>query len=78
MSRVGSIRAAWYMGPMNERVKKLSEEIRKFSPEEQADLVDEVLANLHGAEPGIEKAWAEEAERRWQAHLRNEGVDNTG
>ena len=28
---------------MNERVKKLSEEIRKLSPEEQADLMDELL-----------------------------------
>ena len=28
---------------MNERVKKLSEEIRKLTPEEQADLMDELL-----------------------------------
>ena len=29
---------------MNERVKRLSEEIRKLTPEEQADLMDELLA----------------------------------
>jgi hypothetical protein len=31
------------MFAMNERVKKLTEEIRKLSPDEQADLIDELL-----------------------------------
>lgn len=55
---------------MNERVKKLSEEIRKLSPEEQADLM-EILQVLTYREPDpeIEKAWAEEAKRRWQDYL---------
>jgi putative addiction module component (TIGR02574 family) len=55
---------------MNERVKKLSEEIRKLSPEEQADLMDELLVLTH-REPDldIEKAWAEEAKRRWRDYL---------
>ena len=43
--------------PMNERVKKLSEEIRKLSPEEQADLMDELLVLTHrDPDPEIEKA----------------------
>ena len=58
---------------MNERVKKLSEEIRKLTPAEQADLMDELLVLTHREpDPEIEKAWAEEAERRWQAYLRGE------
>ena len=58
---------------MNERVKKLSDVIRKLSPDEQAELIDELLGNLHNrVDPEIEKAWAEEAQRRWQAYLRGE------
>jgi putative addiction module component (TIGR02574 family) len=51
---------------MNERVKKISEQIRQLSPEEQADLLDEMLAHQIPA-PEIEKAWTEEAERRLRA-----------
>ena len=55
---------------MNARVKKLSEQIRKLSPDEQAVLIDELLGNLHHrVDPEIEKAWAEEAQRRWWAYL---------
>jgi hypothetical protein len=50
---------------MNERVRKLTEEIRKLSPEEQADLMDELLILTHGMPlPRSEKAWAEEIDRR--------------
>jgi putative addiction module component (TIGR02574 family) len=56
---------------MNERVRKLTEEIRKLSPEEQAALVESVLGDLHGRiDPGIEKAWKAEGQRRWKAYLR--------
>ena len=58
---------------MNERVKKLSEEIRKLSPEEQADLMDELLVLTHREpDPEIEKAWTEAAERRIDAYERGE------
>ncbi len=58
---------------MNERVKRLTEEIRKLTPEEQADLMDELLVLTHREpDPEIEKAWAEEAERRWRAFKRGE------
>lgn len=58
---------------MNERVKKLSEEIRKLSPEEQADLMDELLVlTYREPDPEIEKAWVEEAERRIDAYDRGE------
>ncbi len=53
---------------MNERVKKLSQEIRKLSPEEQADLMDELLLLTHDKPlPRSEKAWAEEIDRRIDA-----------
>jgi len=58
---------------MDERVKKLSEEIRKLTPEEQADLMDELLVlTYREPDPEIEKAWAEEAERRLDAYERGE------
>ena len=50
---------------MNERVKRLTEEIRKLPPEEQADLIDELLVlTYREPDPEIDKAWAEEAEDR--------------
>jgi putative addiction module component (TIGR02574 family) len=62
---------------MNERVKRLSSEIRKLPPDEQAALIDDVLGALHHrADPEIEKAWADEAKRRWKAYLRG-GVETT-
>ena len=58
---------------MNERVKKLSEEIRKLSPDEQADLIEELLVlTYREPDPEIEKAWVEEAERRLDAYERRE------
>ena len=58
---------------MNERVKKLSEEIRKLSPEEQADLIDELLVLTYSEpDPEIEKALGEEVERRLDAYERGE------
>lgn len=46
---------------MNERVKRLTEEIRKLSPEERADLVDELILAYSEPDSGIDKAWAAEA-----------------
>ena len=62
-----------YSDPMNERVKRLSEEIRKLAPEEQADLIDELIVLSH-RQPRleVEKAWVEEAERRVDARDRGE------
>jgi putative addiction module component (TIGR02574 family) len=58
---------------MNERVKKLSEEIRKLSPDEQADLMDELLVLTHREpDPEIDKALIEEVERRIDAYDRGE------
>jgi hypothetical protein len=58
---------------MNERVKKLTEEIRKLPPEDQADLMDELLVlTYREPDPEIDKAWAEEIRDRIAAHERGE------
>ncbi len=58
---------------MNERVKRLTEEIRKLPPEEQADLIDELLVlTYREPDPEVDKAWAEEAKDRLEAWRRGE------
>ncbi len=58
---------------MNERVKRLTEEIRKLPPEEQADLIDELLVlTYREPDPEIDKAWAREAKDRLEAWRRGE------
>jgi putative addiction module component (TIGR02574 family) len=58
---------------MNERVKKLTEEIRKLSPEDRADLMDELLVlTYREPDPEIEKAWLEEIDRRLDSLERGE------
>ncbi|KAB2942515.1 MAG: addiction module protein [Hyphomicrobium sp.] len=53
---------------MNERVKRLTEEIRKLPPEEQAELIDElVVLTYREPDPEVDAAWAEEAECRLAA-----------
>ncbi len=53
---------------MNERVKKHTEEIRKLPPEEQADLIDELIVlTCREPDPEIDKAWAKEAKDRLAA-----------
>ncbi len=53
---------------MNDRVKQLFAQAQQLSPEEQAELLDMLLAIAPDQPVGWEKAWAEEAERRWQAY----------
>ena len=58
---------------MNERVKRLTEEIRKLTPDEQADLMDELFVlTYRGPDPEVEKAWANEIDRRVDAVERGE------
>jgi Putative addiction module component len=58
---------------MNERVKKLTEEIRKLPPDEQADLIDELIVlTYREPDPEIDKAWADEAKDRLAAWRRGE------
>jgi hypothetical protein len=57
---------------MNERVKKLAEEISRLPPEEQADLMDELLVLTYRPDPEIDRAWAREARDRLDAWRRGE------
>jgi putative addiction module component (TIGR02574 family) len=52
---------------MNDRIKKLAEQARHLTPDERADLIDELLTMAPEPMPGWDKAWSEEAARRWQA-----------
>lgn len=67
-----------YSAPMNERVKRLSEEIRKLAPEERADLMDElVVLSALDADPAVDQSWLNEVNRRADAYDagRDVGVD---
>jgi putative addiction module component (TIGR02574 family) len=57
---------------MNAKIKALSEEARRLSPEERIALVEDLLKSLDPADPEIEKLWAEEARDRLQAYRRGE------
>lgn len=50
---------------MNQRVKHISEEIRRLTPGEQAELLAEISDVVAPAEQAaIDQAWIEEADRR--------------
>ncbi len=49
---------------MNDRVKHLADQARRLTPEEQANLLDLLLAMMHEAPDAIDKDWEEEIQRR--------------
>jgi putative addiction module component (TIGR02574 family) len=57
---------------MNDRVRQLYDQAQQLSPEEQAELLEVLIASAPEPTAGWDKAWAEECERRWQAHERGE------
>ncbi len=57
---------------MNAKTKALSEEARKLSPEERIALIEDLQRSLIHVDPGIERAWAEEARSRLDAYRRGE------
>ena len=57
---------------MNERVKKLTDEARRLTPEEQAELLDALAAMVHAEDQEIDPALLEECERRWERYKRGE------
>ncbi|MBC7831737.1 MAG: addiction module protein [Hyphomicrobium sp.] len=53
---------------MNPTVDDLVAQAERLSLEERALLLDRLLQIVpHGIDPDVEKAWIEEAERRWDA-----------
>jgi putative addiction module component (TIGR02574 family) len=57
---------------MNEKVRALSREANKLTPEERAALIDELMASLDKPDPAIDALWAEEVEQRLAAVDRGE------
>jgi putative addiction module component (TIGR02574 family) len=57
---------------MNAKVKALSDEARKLSPEERIELIEDLQRSLDPIDPEIERAWVEEARDRLAAYLRGE------
>lgn len=49
---------------MNAHLRLLTDEAKKLSPSERAELVDELLASLSVTDAEIDRLWSEEAERR--------------
>ena len=57
---------------MNERVKILSDEAAKLTPEERVELMERISLTLLDHQSEIEEAWDREAERRFAAYDRGE------
>lgn len=57
---------------MNAILKHLTEEARKLTPEERIELVEEVLATLGSTNSENDRAWATEANDRYEAYKRGE------
>ena len=57
---------------MNERVKTIVDQARKLTPEERADVFDDLLIDLHQSDADWNKAWSAEAERRWALYKTGE------
>jgi len=47
---------------------KLMENIQSLSDIEKLELVDSILMQLDKPDPEIDRIWAEEARKRWQAY----------
>lgn len=47
---------------------KLIENIESLSDMEKLELVDSILMQLDKPDPEIDRIWAEEARKRWQAY----------
>jgi len=48
--------------------RELSEKIKCLSPDEKLALVDLILTELDKPDPEIDRIWAEEARKRWEAY----------
>ncbi len=57
---------------MNERVKILSEEAAKLTPDERVELVEQINLTLLDRQAVIDEAWDREAARRLAAYERGE------
>lgn len=54
---------------MNQRATSLAEEAERLPPAERIEIVERLLNSLDKPDHGIDKAWADEAERRLDEYL---------
>jgi putative addiction module component (TIGR02574 family) len=57
---------------MNTRITLIAEEAGRLSAADRIKLVEHLLATLDKPDPEIDRAWADESERRLDAYLRGE------
>jgi putative addiction module component (TIGR02574 family) len=60
------------MENMNAKIKALSHEARKLSPEERIALIEDLQRSLVSPDPEIDRVWGEEARDRLNAYRRGE------
>ena len=53
---------------MAKPIDKLAAEIRKLPNKEKLQLVDAILEELVNPDPEIDRIWADEARKRWNAY----------
>ena len=53
---------------MSQATNKLLNQIRELPDEEKLHLVDAILTDLYKPDPDVERIWAEEARKRWEAY----------
>jgi putative addiction module component (TIGR02574 family) len=57
---------------MNTRVTSIAEEAGRLPAADRIKLVEHLLTTLDKPDPDVDRAWAEESERRLDAYLRGE------
>ena len=62
---------------MNAKIKALSEQARRLSPEERIELIEDLLGSIEPVDPEIDRLWAEEARDRLAAFLSGEMTART-
>jgi hypothetical protein len=53
-------------------IAAVREEIRKLTPEERLQRVDEILVGLVATDPDLDRLWLAEAKDRYEAYKRGE------
>jgi putative addiction module component (TIGR02574 family) len=53
---------------MAKSVDEITEEVRKLPDVEKLRLVDTILSDLDKPDPEIDRVWADEARKRWEAY----------
>jgi putative addiction module component (TIGR02574 family) len=75
MSRVVDDKRRYHMVvllPMNTRTASIAQEAEQLPASDRIKLVEHLLTTLDKPDPEIDKAWAEESDRRLDAYLRGE------